>query len=264
MNTFFKWGLASAALSFSLNSHALDLTPEVMLNLTVIAASDYRVGGFSLTQGNPVLQTVGNLVHKPTGLFAGVFTSNVDFGTDTRREYDYFVGIARPLSENTRFSLAYVAYDYPKDSWVNFNEWVGTFSYKGATAGFKYTNNLQNPPALDALAEALAPLGIKVKDRDNDRIITWVEYTQPMPYQTLLNVRYGYSDTHDEMAYRSGSGDYRGTYYDWSVAVSKQLFGLDWKATYIDTDLSKAECMSAFGRAGDCSATVVASVSKSF
>lgn len=114
-----------------------------MLDLTVIAASDYRVGGFSLTQGDPVLQTVANLVHKPSGVFAGVFTSNVDFGTDTRREFDYFLGIARPLSENTRFSLAYVAYDYPKDSWVNFHEWVGTFSYKGATAGFKYTNDLQ-------------------------------------------------------------------------------------------------------------------------
>lgn len=262
-----KWvfvavGLASA--SCTLPSQAFDLTPEVMLNVDATAASDYRVGGFSLTQGNPALLTAATLVHKPSGLFAGVFTTNVDFGTATRREFDYYAGIARPLSQNTRFSLAYVAYDYPKDSWVNFNEWIGTFGVYGATLGFKYSSNLQNPPARQALAAQLAPYGVVIKPRDNDRFITWVEYNVPLPYQTLLNLRYGYTDTHDDQAYQAGDGSFRSTYRDWGVSLSKPFLGLLWKAAYIDTDLSRAECYSAFGSAGDCSATVVASVTKSF
>lgn len=264
MKNLFRFSLASLTLSLSLTTYAVDLTPEVMLDVGLTLASDYRVGGFSLTQGNPSLQAAATLVHKPSGVFAGVFSTNVDFGTATRREYDYYAGVARALSEHTRFSLAYVKYDYPKDSWVNFSEWITTFSYYGATVGAKYADNLQNPPAREAQAAALAPFGIVVPPRDKKRLINWVEYTLPMPYETLLNVRYSYTDTHDEQAYRSASGQFRSTYRDWSVALSKKVFGLDWKAAYIDTDLSKAECMSAFGRAGDCSATVVTSVSKSF
>lgn len=264
MNKWVPLAFGMASIGLSPCSHAFDITPETMLGIDVIAVSDYRVGGFSLTQGNPALMSAATLVHKPSGLFAGVFTSNVDFGTDTRREFDYYAGIARPLTEHTRFSLEYVAYDYPKDSWVNFNEWIGTFGFNGVTVGVKYTNNLQNPPARAALAAQLAPYGISIKPRDKERVVTWLEYTMPLPYQVLLNARYGYTETHDELAYQSGNGSFRSSYRDWQVSVSKPFLGLTWKAAYIDTDLSRTECYSAFGVAGDCSATVVASVIKSF
>lgn len=264
MNKLVPLALGMVSIGLSAPGQAFDITPETMLSVDVIAASDYRVGGFSLTQGNPALMSAATLVHKPSGVFAGVFTSNVNFGTDTRREFDYYAGIARPLTEHTRFSLEYVAYDYPKDSWVNFNEWIGTVGYYGATLGVKYTNNLQNPPARAALAAELAPYGITIKPRDKERVVTWLEYTVPLPYQVLLNARYGYTETHDDLAYQSGNGSFRSTYRDWQVAISKPFLGFTWKAAYIDTDLSKAECYSAFGAAGDCSATVVASVIKSF
>ncbi|MDH2434992.1 TorF family putative porin [Pokkaliibacter sp. MBI-7] len=123
MNKIASWGLASSLFGLSLSAHAIDLTAETLLDINVGLSSDYRIGGFSLDQNNaPELLTSATLVHKPSGMFAGVFTANVEMGTDSNREWDYYVGIARPITENTRFSLSYVRYDYPGDSWINFGE----------------------------------------------------------------------------------------------------------------------------------------------
>lgn len=273
MNTLANWALASSLLGLSLSAQAIDLTPETLLDINVGLASDYRVGGFSLNQDDgPVLLTSATLVHKISGLYAGVFTANVDMGTASNREWDYYVGIARPITENTRFSLSYVRYEYPGDSWINFGEWIGTLGYRNATIGIKYANDLQNPPARAAAStqvDQLIGMGILPPDaaittRPKERTVGWAEYDFYLPYQTKLNVRYGHTWTPDDQAWRSGSGDYRSGYSDWQVALVKRAFDLEWRAAYIDTDLSKAECTNNFGKGGNCSATVVFSASKRF
>ncbi|MCU1735032.1 MULTISPECIES: TorF family putative porin [unclassified Pseudomonas] len=273
MNKLTLGGLAGALLGLSLSAQAIDLTPETLLDINVGLASDYRVGGFSLNQDDgPVLLTSATLVHKISGLYAGVFTANVDMGTQSNREWDYYVGIARPITENTRFSLSYVRYEYPGDSWINFGEWIGTLGYRNATVGFKYANDLRNPPARAAAAAqvdqligwGVLPANAAITERDGHRLISWAEYDFYLPWQTKLNVRFGHTSTPDEQAWRSASGKYRSDYNDWQLAVSKRAYGLEWKAAYIDTDLSEAECTNNFGKGGDCSATVVFSASKRF
>jgi len=46
--------------------------------------------------------------------------------------------------------------------------------------------------------------------------------------------------------------------------VSKELVGLNWGLSYVDTDISDSECASYLGFDDVCEATVVASVGKSF
>ncbi|MBD9505028.1 hypothetical protein IB256_29880 [Pseudomonas sp. PDM17] len=262
-----------ALLALALQAQAIDLTPETFLDVNVGLASDYRVGGLSLDQDEgPVLLTSVTLVHKISGLYAGVFTTNVEMGTQSNREWDYYVGIARPITENTRFSLTWVNYEYPGDSWINFSEWIGTLGYRNATIGIKYADDLQNPPARAAAAKqvdqlidwGVLPRTAAITTRPKERTIGWAEYDFYLPWQTKLNVRYGHTWTSDEQAWRSGSGDYRSGYSDWGVALIKRAYGLEWKAAYIDTDLSEAECKNNFGKGGDCQATVVFSASKRF
>lgn len=273
MKQFARHGLASALLGLSVSAQALDLTPETLLDINVGLASDYRVGGFSLNQDDgPVLLGSATLVHKPSGLYAGVFTANVDMGTQSNREWDYYVGIARPITEHTRFSLSYVRYEYPGDSWINFGEFIGTLGYRHATVGFKYANDLRNPPARAAAAAqvdqligwGVLPPDAAIEQRDSHRLISWVEYDFYLPWQTKLNVRYGHTSTPDDQAWLSASGHYRSDYNDWQVALSKRALGLEWKAAYIDTDLSEAECRNNFGKGGDCAATVVFSANRRF
>lgn len=273
MNKIAPWVLASSLLGLSCAAQAIDLTAETLLDINIGLSSDYRVGGFSLDQNeSPALLTSATLVHKISGLYAGVFTANVDMGTDSNREWDYYAGIARPITENTRFSLSYVRYEYPGDSWINFGEWVGTVGYRHATLGLKYSNSLQNPPARAAAAAqvdqligaGILPASAAVTPRDKHRTIGWAEYDFYLPWQTKLNLRYGHTWTPDEQAWLSEDGSYRSGYSDWQIALSKRLYGLEWKAAYIDTDLSRAECTNNFGDGGNCHATVVFSASKHF
>lgn len=280
MNKIATRGLASSLLALSLSAQAVDLTPETMLDINLGIASDWRVGGLSLNMGDaPVYQGNATLVHKLSGLYLGAYGVTVDMDTQANREMGYYVGIGRPITENTRFSLTYIRYEYPGDSWINFDEIIGTLSYRQATLGVKYAWDLQTPkPIEDANKEIAAAHAAQaagqippwvqlpglIPERDPHRTIGWAEYDFYLPYATKLNVRYGHTWTPDENAWRSASGKTRSGYSDWGVSLTKRMWDIEWKAAYIDTDLSEAECQNNFGKGGDCQATVVFSAMKNF
>ncbi|MDT4875923.1 hypothetical protein FQZ97_1113280 [compost metagenome] len=54
------------------------------------------------------------------------------------------------------------------------------------------------------------------------------------------------------------------SYREWEVKLTRDLVGVTWGLAYVDTDLSEAECASNYGFTDVCTATWVASVSKSF
>jgi uncharacterized protein (TIGR02001 family) len=237
------WSLCAGVLyCLASPAQAIEFNEDFSLDLTLTALSDYRTGGISQTLGDPALWADISLAHS-SGLYAGVFTSNVDFGTDTNREYDYYVGYAHDFTDDINASLAYFEYDYPQDSEFNYGEWIGTVGAYGAVLGMKYTS--------------------QVKPYDDDRAVYWLGYTFELPYETSLDVRYGFSDAKDDI-WVSADGSTRSSYYDWEVGVSKDLFGFNWRVAYIDTDLSQAECASVNGFDDVCSATVVAQVAKTF
>ncbi len=54
------------------------------------------------------------------------------------------------------------------------------------------------------------------------------------------------------------------SYYEWEAKLSRDLFGVTWGLSYVDTNISESEGASYYGFTDVCTATVVASVSKSF
>ncbi len=62
----------------------------------------------------------------------------------------------------------------------------------------------------------------------------------------------------------TSNGESSESYREWEAKLSRDLFGVTWGLSYVDTDISKDECSSFYGFTDVCSATVVASVSKSF
>lgn len=230
------------ALSLAMPAHAIELNQDFSVDVLVAAMSDYRTGGISQTLNKPALQFDASL-HHSSGLLMGIFTSNVDFDTDTRREYDYYAGVEHAFTDDLSASLIYYEYDYPKDSEFNYGEWIGTVTAYNATLGLKYTN--------------------EVKPYGDDRGVVWVAYSFNLPYESTMDVRVGYSDAKDPI-YVSGDGSTRNGYRDWEVGLNKELLGINWRAAYVDTDLSKAECQSSQGVDDICSATVTLSASKLF
>jgi len=230
------------ALTAALPAHAIEINEDFNLAVTLTPMTDYRVGGLSQTSGNPALWVDSMLTHS-SGAFLGYFTSNVDFGLKTRQESDYYVGISRPLTEDVRGTLMYIQYEFPKSSIINYSEWIGNLSAYGATLWVKYADDIK-------------PFG-------DDRLIAALDYVYPLPYDVMFETHYGITDSKDDV-YISTDGSSRSTYYDWSVGFSKQVWGITWRATYVDTDLSQHECLWIMGDGNACSATVVASASKTF
>lgn len=235
--------VAGIACTFTLSAHALELTDELDLALDIKGLSDYRAGGVSMTNNDSALWLDTSLVHKESGAHVGIFTSNIDFGTAANREFAYYLGIARPLSENIFASFSRIEYEYPRSSQFNFGEWIGTLSAYGATLGVKYTDD--------------------IKPFNDKRNIAWMEYEHKLPHGLSLDVRYGLTEAENDI-YINSEGASRSTYYDWEIGIDTQQWGLDFRLAYIDTDLSKSECASAFGADDICSSTLVGSISKRF
>lgn len=233
---------ALMALGLAVPVQAIELNDDFNLGVLVGAMSDYRTGGVSQTLNRPAVQLDLSLRHS-SGLLLGVFTSNVDFDSDTHREYDYYAGIEHSFTDDLSASLIYYEYDYPKESEFNYGEWIGTVTAWNATLGMKYTR--------------------EVKPYGDDRSVIWAGYSIELPWDTSLDLRYGYSDAHDPV-YVSHDGSTRETYRDWEVGLSKTFLDIDWRLAYVDTDLSRAECESTQGVDDICSATVMLAASKLF
>lgn len=94
-------------------------------------------------------------------------------------------------------------------------------------------------------------------------LYSYVGYTTLLPYDTDLLVRYGRNDYKDP-SWFVNDGASSDDYHEWEVKLTRTMLSLDWSVSYIDTDLSKRECASYLGFTDVCSATVVASVVKTF
>lgn len=75
--------------------------------------------------------------------------------------------------------------------------------------------------------------------------------------------RYEYVDYQDEVFFNS-DGKGQGHYTDWEIKLTRDFVGVTWGVSYIDTGLPKTKCQSFTGYDDLCSATLLASASKTF
>lgn len=234
--------LASAGLLWGSAAQAVELENGFGVDLTLTAVSDYRDSGVSQTKGDPALQLDAMLYHE-TGLYVGIFSSNVDFGTKAYREDFYYAGINIPFTEHIYFNTYAGRYEYPKEAYADFNEFYAELGAYGFQLGYTY----------DFDARGHTPNSTNV----------FAGYNLSLPWESNFFVRYGYNDVRFD-AFWSNSGESRQSFHDWEATLSREFFGVKVFASYIDTDLSKAECYSATGFDDVCSATVLVGASKTF
>lgn len=115
-----KIALAAAAATVALSGAAM--AEELKLSYNVGVTSDYVFRGVSQTQEDPAIQ---GGIDATYGIgYAGVWASNVDFGTnDPSVEIDLYGGF-RPTVGDTSFDFGALYYGYSKDKGA-----AGSFSY---------------------------------------------------------------------------------------------------------------------------------------
>jgi len=246
MNARAICSLASLLLA-PLTCQALTMNDDFSLELTLDAVSDYRSRGVSQTLGDPALQAGATLIHG-SGLYLGAWTSNVDYGFDykTRQEVDYYAGWYWQATDAISLDLGYLKYSYPKEGQFNMSEVYAILDLYGFKLGAYYSSDSPN-----------------AFGKDQDTLYSYVGYNVALPGEVGLELRAGRNDVKDP-AFWSASGDNRETYYEWQAKLTREFVGITWGLSYIDTDLSKSECVSWYGYDDLCSATVVVSANKTF
>ncbi len=117
----FKLALAAATASVALGGAAM--AEEISLSYNVGIASDYVFRGVSQTQEDP--QVFGGVDLGYGVGYAGVWASNVDFGTDDPTvEVDFYAGI-KPTVGDVSMDFGVLYYGYSKDKGLN----PGKYSY---------------------------------------------------------------------------------------------------------------------------------------
>lgn len=238
-----KMGLAALLLAPWGMTQAVTLNDDFSLDLNIGAYSDYRSRGQSQTQNDPALQGSATLSHS-SGLYAGLWSSNVDFGYDTttRQEIDYYLGYFWQINDDVSLDLAYYKYEYPNQAGFNYNETYARLSAYGAYIGGYYSDNFGG---------------------EDSYLYSYVGYETSLPMDIGLDLRFGLADYKDPV-WVDDDGDDRDSYHEWQVGLSKTLLELDWSLSYVDTDLSDEECYNYNGFDDVCDATLVLGVSKSF
>lgn len=129
--------LAAALLATPFVSFAQDAVPAAEeeasspFSLSLAATTDYVFRGVSQTGGGPAFQA-GLTYTAPFGLYAGVWGSNVDFGTGGF-ETDYYVGWNTDLSDSWNLDLGATRYTYSGDKGLSgdYNEYIAKVTWSG-------------------------------------------------------------------------------------------------------------------------------------
>lgn len=243
MKRCFPFALATILLAPA--AQAIELSQDLSLELYAGIYSDYRTRGISQTQNDPALQGSATLLHS-SGLYAGVWSSNVDFGSGihTRQEVDYYAGYYWQINDDIALDLSYIDYAYPKQSDLNYGEYHVEFNAYGAFLGGNYSDDLAG---------------------DQSYLYSYLGYRAKLPLELGLELRYGQVDYKDSAWLGTNFElERRDHYGEWEAKLTHSQFDLDWSLSYVDTDLSKSECAYYNGFDDVCSSTLVVGVSKTF
>jgi len=240
----------TAALALAPLGHlqALALNEQFDLQITPMLLSDYRNSGISQTLGDPAFQLDVMLTHA-SGLYAGVWTSNVEYGHDwvrgddygTRQEVDYYAGYYWQISDAISLDAMYNKYSYPGESQFNGADVYLTLEAYGFFIGGKHSD-----------------------DVDESTFSYFAGYRTLLPLDIGLELKFENVDYKDKVFFNKDWSKGEEDYNNWSLGLRRDMLGVTWGLSYVDTDLSDAECLSFSGYDDLCDATLVASASKTF
>ena len=212
---------------------------DVTANVGVV--SQYIFRGLSQSDEGPALQAGAEYAH-PSGLYAGVWGSNVDCndGNEANVEIDWTAGW-RTSHDKLTLDMGAIYYWYP-----------------GADGDLDY-DYIEAKLAAGYDFEVFNLLGAVFYSPDffagsGNSLYASLDGGVPLPYDLTLKGHYGYQWIDDEGDF--GSPDYA----DWMAGLSYNFKGVDLTLSYVDTDLDDGvECVK-----GWCDERILFSASYAF
>jgi len=196
----------SSAMAWESESGAWSTSASVALG------SNYVWRGITQTDDEAAISGSFDVGHS-SGLYAGVWASNVDFGDSVSTEIDYYAGFANDIGDTgLSYDVGGLYYQYPDGEDLDFFEVYGSLGYSFLTAGMAYT--------------AAA---------DDSDLEGSIYYSLDASYDVgaiTLAAGVGYYDFDDK--------DWK-DYTNYKVGASTELVGFGLDLSYTDTDLNGAD-----------------------
>ena len=215
--------LTSVAVSCCLLS--MFHSAQADISATVTAVTDYTLNGISQTQGDPALQ--GSVDWAGTdglsGVYAGTWASNVDFGKDedTNLEVDFYIGKYWQLNEKIGLDTGIAYYTYYGASYsddYDYPEVYAKFGYNSSFGdsglNFFYTNDYNGTGA--------------------DTSVVWITHKFKVAEGHYIQLRYDRSKSYDEDKFIWG-GSNEDSYDHYRIEYTTSWKGLDFNLAAEDT-----------------------------
>lgn len=203
--------LLPVAVTTALLAGAGTAQAEISANVTV--ATDYLFRGISQTDERPAIQGGFDYAHD-SGIYVGTWASNVNFGTQTSTEMDYYIGFANETDGGFGYDLSVIFFDYPGDGKFDYIEYALGFSYGGFGFGLVYSDEY---------------LG----DDGPEFWYPYADYSFGLTEDLSLDLHVGYSDIDADDFWAPGED----SYFDYHIALGYSVAGVDLSLGYYDTDL---------------------------
>ncbi|MCK5697676.1 MAG: TorF family putative porin [Gammaproteobacteria bacterium] len=210
------------------------------VSANVALVTDYYFRGISQTGNDGAIQGGFDWEHE-SGVYAGVWASNVDFG-DTHLEVDTYLGFANTFGNSgVDYNVEFLRYNY-NDANYETNEVSVGLRYSYFSASYSYSDDWYNT------------------DESANYFTLDFSYDLPLDHTLSLSVGKSFGDAYDK---NKVDTDRDFDYIDYKIGVSKDLFGLTWDLSYVGNDLSNKECDAYVGGNSICDDRVILSVAKS-
>ncbi|MEL7797951.1 TorF family putative porin [Idiomarina loihiensis] len=223
----------------SVNAAEFDSSANVTLS------SDYVFRGISQTNEDPAIQGGFDLA-SDSGWYAGVWASNVGFGTGST-EADLYLGYTHQLTNDWAVDFGAIRYLYPSGNGpgadFNYNEVYTNVSYKSFTISAVYSDDY---------------FGTGV-----DRFYYLAgDYEYSVSEALSLNAHLGlnkFDSSEDLTRFLGAAPTSSDNYLDWSFGMTYQLTNrIAASLNYIDTDIREQSCINI------CDSRFTASLTASF
>lgn len=231
--------VSTTLLAAPLSANAAGEIKDVELSANVGFVTEYSFRGIQQSDENPALQGGFDVTHS-SGLYAGVWGSNVDFndGDEASVEIDYYAGYSSDF-KGLNYDIGALYYTYPgADSDLNYDYMEVSLALGYDFKVFSLSTSVNYSP------ENFGDSG------DATYLAGAVDV--PLPHDFSLNAHIGHQWIDDEVAFGVDS------YTDWSAGIAYSNWGFDFGLTYIDTNIPHEECEDG------CDERVIGSISRSF
>lgn len=190
---------SSSAMAWESGSHST--------SASVALSTDYAWRGYSQTDEEAAISGSFDYGHA-NGFYAGLWGSNIDFGSTSSVEVDLYAGFASEIgATGLSYDVGVLRYMYPSEGDINWTEYYASLSYSFLTAFVGNTT----------------------------------EYGGGDETATYYNLSTGYDFADSGVSLAAAVGRYiidgSDNYTDWSLSASKELVGLGFDLSYIDTNV---------------------------